>query len=64
MSLRKELKFRIFNCDPTGIVVNERETSLYIIDDNECTKIERLYITIGNHTYSINEDGEIIDKLT
>ena len=60
---RKELKIKLIVTDPTGIEINKGETSLMVIDDEESMKKERIFIVIGEHNYSINKYGEILDKI-
>jgi len=63
MSTRKKLNVELFATDPTGIVLNNDVAQIMVIDDNESMKVERIFITIGEHTYSINKCGEILDEI-
>jgi hypothetical protein len=59
----KNLQIKLESLDPTGVTTNKNEFNMEVIDDNECMKVERLILHVGDCLYRIDNKGFIIERL-
>lgn len=59
----KEFQVKLDSVDPTGVTTNSSEFFMDIIDDNECMRVERLFLHVGECIYRIDNKGFIIERL-
>ena len=58
----ENLVVKLMSLDPTGIVVKEKKLTMSLYD-KDSMRIDRLFIEIGNCVYSIDRNGNIIEKI-
>jgi len=63
MCKTKNLQIKLESVDPTGVATKENEFTMEVIDDKECTRVERLILHVGDCLYRIDEKGFIIERL-
>lgn len=60
---RKLLDVKLETLDPTGVATNTKSFTMDIIDDAECKRVERLYLSIGECLYRVDNKGFIIERI-
>jgi hypothetical protein len=63
MCKTKNLEIKLESLDPTGVTIKENEFNMEVIDDNECMRVERLILHVGDCLYRIDNKGFIIERL-
>ena len=58
----ENLVVKLMSLDPTGIVVKEEKLTMSLYD-KDSMRSDRLFIEIGNCVYSIDRNGNIIEKI-
>jgi hypothetical protein len=59
----KNLQIKLESLDPTGVTIKKNEFNMEVTDDNECMKVERLILHVGDCLYRIDNKGFIIERL-
>jgi hypothetical protein len=59
----KNLQIKLESLDPTGVTTKKNEFNMEVIDDNECMRVERLILHVGDCLYRIDNKGFIIERL-
>ena len=64
MCQKKNLEIKLDIFTPVGVVEKTSGTlTLEVIDDEECPKMDRLLLHVGDCLYHINNKGFIIERL-
>jgi hypothetical protein len=63
MCKTKNLQIKLESLHPTGVTIKENEFNMEVIDDNECMRVERLVLHVGDCLYRIDNKGFIIERL-
>ena len=63
MCKTKNLQIKLESLDPTGVSIKKNEFNMEVIDDNECMRVERLILYVGDCLYRIDNKGFIIERL-
>ena len=63
MCKTKNIEVKLESYDPTGVSTNKNEFTMEVIDDNECMRVERLYLYVGDCLYRIDNIGFIIERV-
>ena len=56
----KRFKVKLEVVDPTGVAIKTKNLTMFINGEESMVK-DRLYITVGNYKYRIDNNGLIID---
>lgn len=59
----KNIVVKLDALDPVGVSINSNEFTMEVIDDNECSRRERLYLQVGDCVYWIDNKGLIIERI-
>jgi hypothetical protein len=59
----KNLQIKLESLDPLGVTIKKNEFNMEVTDDNECMKVERLILHVGDCLYRIDNKGFIIERL-
>ena len=63
MCKTKDLEIKLQSVDPVGLTLKKNEFTMEVIDDNECMRVERLILHVGDCLYQIDNKGFIIERL-
>ena len=63
MCKTKNLEIKLESVDPVGLTLKKNEFTMEVIDDNECMRVERLILHVGDCLYQIDNKGFIIERL-
>lgn len=59
----KKIEVKLQSLEPTGTPTVTNGFTMDVIDDNECPKVERLYLHVGECLYRIDKKGFIIERV-
>ena len=63
MCKTKTLEVKLDIVTPVGYVESYNMFTINVIDDNECPKVDRLLLHVGDCLYRIDNKGFIIERL-